>query len=142
MISSSLKTVFLATLLAVGCLPTLRANQDEAYRQFLSGTPCTAEQQAKIRFAAEPLGKSLGSTAFSNFHYKIHNGTDRKIAGILIAVTFKNPDSGEVETLDVFSDFTLIPASCGFGDVRFYYPHLATLEPKIALKEVRLIDLK
>lgn len=138
---------FLPTLLAITCLQSpLWANKDEdgSYREFLSGSPCTEEQRAKIRFAVESgdIRENTLRMGSSQIHYKIHNGTDRKIAGIVIAVTFKNPDSGKVETLDVFSDFTLIPASCGFGNVRFYYPNLAALEPKFSLKEVRLIEFK
>jgi len=142
MTTSPLNKIFV--LLAIGCLqsPLLANQSDASYRQFLSGVPCTEEQRAKIRFAVEPLVQSPGGAAFSDIRYKIYNGTDHKIAGLLLAVTFKNPDSGKVETLDIFSDFSLVPASCGFGEACFYYPNLAVLESKITLKEVRLVDPK
>lgn len=147
MMISPLKKVFLPALLALTCLQSplwANDNEDESYREFLSGTPCTEEQRTQIRFAVDTAGirDNENSLGWSDIRYKIHNGTDRKITGIVIAVTFKNPDSGKVETLDVFSDFNLIPTSCGFGNFRFYYPNLGALEPKFSLKEVRLIELK
>lgn len=119
-----------------------QAYRERVYRAFLAGTPCTEEQRAKIRYELKFDDARAQSTPLSSsdFHYKIHNGTNAKIVGILFAVTFKNPQSGAKETLDVFSPFTLIPASMGKGTEIFYYPNLINLDPKISLKEIRLAE--
>jgi hypothetical protein len=136
----AITTCLQAPLFADESAQAYQANREKAYRAFLAGKPCTEEQRSKIRYEVKLDDARAQSTpmSFSWFQYKIHNGTNAKIVGIIFAVTFKNPQSGEMETLDVFSPFTLLPASTNNDMQSFYYPNLINLDPKISLKEIRL----
>lgn len=134
MFSFTIKRLFLLILLVTTASSSAASGPEILrFRAFAEAEIATKEQSESVLFSAYMMGCAIS--------FEIQNQLpDSMIVGIIIRVSYKDPDSGKQQTLDVYADCqNTLPFSYYQGSVAFFHStEIGKLNPSLSLKEIRI----
>jgi len=114
---------------------------EKRFLAVMAAPSATKEQREKLMFSAS-IPSNYAEWGVS---YELQNGLpDSVVAGIVMNIAYKDPESGEVKNIEVFSDCgDTLPFSVTGGHVGFFQAEkISKLSPTITLKDVKVRKLK